>query len=105
MIEVNSNNFDNVVMKSDKLVLVDLWAEWCGPCRMVTPVLEDISKDYKENILVVKCNVDDNPSIAAKYGIRNIPTVLFFKNGSVVNTQIGAVPKASYVNKINNSLQ
>lgn len=83
MIEVNVSNFNDVVMKSDKLVLVDLWAEWCGPCRMVTPVLEDISNDYQEKILVVKCNVDDNPSIAAKYGIRNIPTVLFLKKASL----------------------
>jgi thioredoxin 1 len=105
MIEVNVSNFNDVVMKSDKLVLVDLWAEWCGPCRMVTPVLEDISNDYQEKILVVKCNVDDNPSIAAKYGIRNIPTVLFFKEGFVIDKQVGAAPKTSYVDKINIRLQ
>jgi thioredoxin 1 len=101
MIEVNANNFDNVVIKSDKLVLVDLWAEWCGPCRLVTPILEEISKEYSKEITIVKCNVDDSPTIAAKYGIRNIPTVLYFKNGNLIDKQVGAVPKGSYINKIN----
>lgn len=102
MIELNSNNFDNVVIKSDKLVVVDLWAEWCGPCRMVTPILEEISKEYSGKIIVGKCNVDEDPQIAARYGIRNIPTVLFFRGGTVIGSQVGAVPKSTYINKINN---
>jgi thioredoxin 1 len=101
MKEVNENDFDNIVLKSNKLVLVDLWTEWCRPCGMVTPILEEISKEYSEKITVVKCNVDDNPTIAAKYGIRNIPTVLYFKNGNLIDKQVGAFPKGSYINKIN----
>lgn len=105
MIELNVDNFDNVVMKSDKLVLVDLWAEWCGPCTILTPILETISKEYTDKITLVKCNVDDCPTIASKYGIRNIPTVLFFKNGKVVDKQVGLVSKTSFINKIDILLQ
>lgn len=104
MIEVNTNDFDNVVLKSDKLVVVDLWAPWCGPCKMVTPVLEEISNEYKGKVIIVKCNVDENPSIAAKYNISNIPTVLYFKNGSLINRQLGTAPKNSYKNKIDTLL-
>lgn len=105
MIEVNINNFDSVVLDSNQLVLVDLWAEWCGPCRVVTPILEDVSREYSGKIVVTKCNVDENPLIAARYGIRNIPTVLYFKNGKLINTQVGAVPKNNYKNKIDVLMQ
>ncbi|HOO99583.1 MAG TPA: thioredoxin [Bacteroidales bacterium] len=100
-LEVNDGNFEEVVVKSDKPAVVDFWAEWCGPCRMIAPIIEDLSKEYEGKIVVAKCDVDDSPAIAAKYGIRNIPTVLFFKNGVIADKQVGAVPKANFVTKIN----
>jgi thioredoxin 1 len=104
-LEVNDSNFDEIVVKSEIPVLVDFWAEWCGPCRMIAPIVEEISKDYTGRIIVTKCDVDNNPGVASKFGIRNIPTVLFFKNGKVADKQVGAVPKSNFVNKINNLLQ
>jgi thioredoxin 1 len=100
-LEVNDGNFDEVVVKSDKPVVVDFWAEWCGPCRMIAPILEEISKEYSGKAVVTKCDVDNSPQVAAKYGIRNIPTVLFFKDGKIADKQIGAVPKNTFVNKLN----
>jgi thioredoxin 1 len=98
---VNDSNFDEVVIKSDKPVLVDFWAEWCGPCRMIAPIIEEIAKEYSERALVVKCDVDNSPGVAAKYGIRNIPTVLYFKSGKIADKQVGAVPKNNFVSKLN----
>lgn len=100
-LEVNDNNFDEVVLKSDKPVVVDFWAEWCGPCRMIAPIMEEISKEYSGKAVVVKCDVDSSPSVTAKFGIRNIPTVLFFKDGKVADKQVGAVPKNNFVSKLN----
>jgi thioredoxin 1 len=100
-IDVNDGNFDELVVKSDKPVLVDFWAEWCGPCRMVAPILEEISREYEGKAVVVKCDVDNNPAVAAKYSIRNIPTVLFFKDGKIADKQVGAVPKNNFVVKLN----
>ena len=100
-IDVNDGNFDELVIKSDKPVLVDFWAEWCGPCRMVAPILEEISREYEGKAVVVKCDVDNSPAVAAKYSIRNIPTVLFFKDGKIADKQIGAVPKNNFVVKLN----
>ncbi len=100
-LEVNDGNFDEVVLKSDKPVIVDFWAEWCGPCRMIAPIIEEISKEYSERAVVVKCDVDNSPGVAAKYGIRNIPTVLYFKDGKVADKQVGAVPKSNFVSKLN----
>ena len=97
---VNDSNFDEVVVKSEKPVMVDFWAEWCGPCRMIAPIIEEISNEYSERALVVKCDVDNSPGVAAKYGIRNIPTVLYFKEGKVADKQVGAVPKNNYVAKL-----
>jgi len=100
-LEVNDSNFDELVIKSDKPVIVDFWAEWCGPCRMIAPFIEEISREFADRALVVKCDVDNSPQVSAKFGIRNIPTVLFFKDGKVADKQIGAVPKVNFVNKLN----
>jgi thioredoxin 1 len=100
-LEVNDGNFDELVIKSDKPVIVDFWAEWCGPCRMIAPIIEEISHEFEGKALVVKCDVDSNPQTASKYGIRNIPTILFFKDGKIADKQVGAVPKASFVAKLN----
>jgi len=100
-LEVNDSNFEEVVIKSDIPVLVDFWAEWCGPCRMIAPIIEEIAEQYKGKALVVKCDVDSSPNVAAKYSIRNIPTVLFFKDGKIADKQVGAVPKNSFLTKLN----
>lgn len=80
--------------------MVDFWAEWCGPCRIISPIIEEISGEYTERALVVKCDVDNSPGVAARFGIRNIPTVLYFKDGNVADKQVGAVPKSNYVSKL-----
>jgi thioredoxin 1 len=100
-LEVNDGNFDELVLKSDKPVVVDFWAEWCGPCRMIAPIIEELSHEYTGKAVVVKCDVDSSPGVAAKFGIRNIPTVLFFKDGKVADKQVGAVPKNAFVAKLN----
>ncbi|TFH26751.1 MAG: thioredoxin [Bacteroidia bacterium] len=100
-LEATDGNFEDLVLKSDKPVIVDFWAEWCGPCRMVGPIVEEVGVDYKGKAIVAKVDVDSNPGITAKYGIRNIPTILFFRNGEVVDKQVGAVPKSTIVSKLN----
>ncbi len=104
-LEVDDKNFDDVVLKSEIPVIVDFWAEWCGPCRMIAPAMEEISNEYSGKASVVKVDVDNSPAIASRFNIRNIPTVLFFKNGQVADRQVGAVPKANFVTKLNNLLQ
>ncbi len=99
-IELNDSNFDEIVLKSQKPVMIDFWAEWCGPCRLVGPIVSEMAKEYKEKAVIGKVDVDSNPGISAKYGIRSIPTILFFKNGEIVNKQVGAVPKSNLVNKL-----
>ena len=103
-IELTDSNFEELVLKSDKPVLVDFWAEWCGPCRMVAPIVNEISAEYEGKAVVGKLDVDSNPEVAQKYGIRNIPTILFFKNGEIADKQVGAVPKSMLTSKIENLL-
>jgi len=104
-LELTDNNFDELVLKSDKPVLVDFWAEWCGPCRMIAPVVKEIASDYDGKALVGKLNVDNNPETANRYGIRNIPTILFFKNGEVADKHVGVAPKSVLALKIENLLK
>ena len=92
---VTDSSFDKDVLQSDLPVLVDFWAPWCGPCRMVAPVVEEISKDFEGKIRVFKLNTDENPNVARQYGIRSIPTLMIFKGGQKVDTVVGAVPKAT----------
>jgi len=103
-LEITDATFDEVVLKSDKPVLVDFWAAWCGPCRMVGPVIEEISGEYEGKAVVGKVDVDANQEFAAKYGVRNIPTVLVFKNGEIVGRQVGVSPKNVYTEAIDSLL-
>ncbi len=92
-VEFTDANFEELVLKSDKPVIVDFWAEWCGPCRMVGPIVAQLGEEYDGKAVVGKLNVDQNPNTTMKFGIRNIPTILFFRNGEQVDKQVGAVPR------------
>jgi thioredoxin 1 len=93
MTNTSDGNFDSDVLKSSKPVLVDFWAEWCGPCKTIAPALEDISQELDDKLTVAKLNIDENPSTPQKYGVRGIPTLMLFKDGQVAATKVGAVPK------------
>ncbi|HOH99699.1 MAG TPA: thioredoxin [Bacteroidales bacterium] len=99
-LQLTDQNFDDIVMQSDKPVMLDLWAEWCGPCKMVGPIVEEMAREYEGKAVVAKLDVDKNPGITSRFGIRNIPTILFFKGGQVVDKQVGAVPKSILATKL-----
>lgn len=99
-VEITDANFDEIVLKSDKPVVVDFWAAWCGPCRMVGPIIEELAGEYEGKAVIGKVDVDQNPGVSAKFGIRNIPTIIFVKNGEIVDKSVGAVPKAQLAAKL-----
>ena len=94
IIHVSDDSFEQEVLQSDKPVLIDYWAEWCGPCKMIAPVLAELADEYADKVQIAKLNIDDNPATPPKYGIRGIPTLMLFKNGEVEATKVGAVSKA-----------
>ena len=100
-LEITTNNLEELIA-SGKPVVIDFWAEWCGPCRMLTPIIEELAGEYENDVIIGKCNVDDNNDVSMKYGIRNIPTVIFLKGGEVVDKQVGACSKAALAEKIEN---
>lgn len=100
-LEITDGNFEELVMQSDKPVMIDFWAVWCGPCRMIAPFIEEMAKEFDGKALVGKVDVDSNQGIATRFGIRNIPTILFVKNGQIADKQVGACPKQVLVNKLN----
>lgn len=102
--EFNDGNFDQEVIGSDLPVLVDFWAVWCGPCRMIAPIVEELSKEYEGKVKVGKLDVDNNPRVASTYGIRSIPTLLVFKDGQVVEQIVGAVPKGEILRALGNHM-
>lgn len=102
-IEITDKNFDEII-KSDKPILVDFWAEWCGPCKMIGPIVEEMAGEYDGKAVIGKVDVDSNPEVSAKFGIRSIPTLLYFKDGEIVDKQVGAVPKAVLAQKLDAQL-
>jgi len=103
-VTLTDNNFEEEVIKSDKPVLIDFWAVWCGPCKIIAPVVEELAAEYEGKIKVGKLDVDENQQASIKYGVRSIPTLLIFKDGKVKDTIIGAVPKSQIVQKLNSAL-
>ena len=104
IVHVTDATFDSEVLKGDGPVLVDFWADWCGPCKMIAPILDDVSKDYAGKLKVAKLNIDENPATPPKYGIRGIPTLMLFKNGNVEATKVGAVSKSQLTAFIDSNL-
>ncbi len=104
VLHVTDSNFDELVLKAGAPVLVDYWAEWCGPCKMIAPVLDEISKEYSGKITVAKLNIDDNPATPAHYGVRGIPTLMLFKDGDVEATKVGALTKSQLTQFIDGNI-
>ena len=102
-LEITDSNFNNVISKN-KTVLVDFWAEWCGPCRMIGPVIEELANEYEGKAIIGKLNIDSNQESSVKYGVRSIPTILTFKDGEIIDRQVGAVPKKTLTNVIDSQL-
>ncbi len=99
-VEITDSNFEKLVLKSEKLVIVDFWAEWCGPCKAITPILDEISNEFGDKVLIGKVNVDEVKEVPVKYGIRSIPTLLFFKNGEITRQEVGLQSKQTLVDSI-----
>ncbi|WP_206199100.1 thioredoxin TrxA [Thiomicrorhabdus indica] len=104
MISTSDANFEAEVLQSDVPVLVDFWAEWCGPCKMIAPILDEIASEFDGRVKVAKLNIDENPATPPKYGVRGIPTLMLFKNGEVDATQVGALSKSQLTNFLNDNL-
>ena len=104
ILKLTDAEFENQVINSKKPILVDYWAEWCGPCKMIAPVLEEVAEDLSDKVLIGKLNVDENSQTPPKYGIRGIPTLMLFKNGEVVGTQVGAISKSDLVSFIEDNI-
>jgi thioredoxin 1 len=103
-VEITDSNFETTVLNQDKVAVLDFWADWCGPCKVIAPFIEELAKEYEGQAIIGKVNVDDNAGVAVKYGIRNIPTVLFIKNGEVIDKQVGAVAKKVLEDKLKSYL-
>ena len=101
---ITDSNFDDEIKNSQLPILIDFWAEWCGPCKQIGPILEEIAEEKKDILKVVKLNIDENPLTPQKYGVRGIPTLMLFKNGKLIDTQVGSIPKSSLNEWIENSL-
>ena len=104
IVHVTDDSFETDVLKSNEPVLVDYWAEWCGPCKMIAPVLDEIADEFSGKLKVAKLNIDDNPNTPPRYGIRGIPTLMLFKEGEVEATKVGAVSKSQLISFLNNNL-
>lgn len=104
MIEVNANNFEQEVMNEDKVIVADFWATWCGPCRMLSPILSEVSEEMSDKIKVVKINVDDNPMLAQQFRVKNLPTVMVIKNGQIRDMMVGFRPKHEVVKFVKNHI-
>lgn len=102
--EFTDSNFQEQVIENDQLVIVDFWAEWCGPCKMIGPIISELADEYKDKASVGKLNVDHNPEVSMKYGIRSIPTILYIKNGEVVDKVVGAASKQAFASRIDSNL-
>ena len=100
----NDENFENDILNSNELVLVDFWAEWCGPCKQIGPILEEIAIEQEKKIKILKLNIDENPQTPQKYGVRGIPTLMMFRDGKLIDTKVGSLPKSSLIEWINNNL-
>ncbi|MBX3579329.1 MAG: thioredoxin [Rhizobiaceae bacterium] len=103
-VKIDSNNFQTDVLQSKEPVVVDFWAEWCGPCKMIAPALEEISAELAGKVKIAKLNVDENPELAAKFGVRSIPTLMLFKGGQLADTKVGSAPKTALAHWISNAV-